>query len=79
MTFQINSISNMLDLDSFEQAEQTFSIAGGPSITLIHINVTAKVQINEEYNNQITRILKKSFPSTIRIQLLYVPSNVSLL
>jgi hypothetical protein len=76
-TFEINSISNMLRLDTFEQTEQTFSIANGPSITMIHINVEATVHIDEEFHSQIRRILKKDFPPTIRIQLLHAPNNVS--
>ena len=75
-TFEIDSVSSMLHLVSFVQTEQSFSIANGPSINLIHINVTAKVNIDEEYHNQIRRILKKSFPPTIRIQILYTPNEV---
>ncbi|CAF1223483.1 unnamed protein product [Rotaria sp. Silwood1] len=75
-TFNIKSISNMLLLNSFVQTEQTFSIANGPSITLMHIDVNAKLNIDEEFHNQIRRILKKSLPSNVRIQLLYAPSDV---
>ncbi|CAF1395759.1 unnamed protein product [Rotaria sp. Silwood1] len=74
-TFKIKSISNMLLLNSFVSTAQTFSIANGPSMTLIHIDVIAKLNIDEEFHNQIKRILKKSLPSNVRIQLLYVPTN----
>ncbi|CAF4610275.1 unnamed protein product, partial [Rotaria sp. Silwood2] len=75
-TFNIKSISNMLLLNSFIQTEQTFSIANGPSMTLIHIDVNAKLNIDEEFHNQIRPILKKSLPSNMRIQLLYTSSDI---
>ena len=75
--FQINSLSNLLVLDSYLQTEQTFSIEAGPSITLMHIDVRATVNIDDDFREQIKRILKKDFPPVIRIQLLYVPDHVS--
>ena len=66
----------MLRLDTFIQTEQTFSIDHGPSITLNHISVDATLIIDENYHNHIRRILKKSLPPNVQIQLLYAPNNV---
>lgn len=74
--FKKNSIHNMLRLDSFVQTEQTFSIEHGPSITLNHISVDGTLIIDETYHNHIRRILKKSLPPSIQIQLLYAPSHI---
>jgi hypothetical protein len=74
--FKKNSIHNMLRLDSFLQTEQIFSIDHGPSITLNHISVDATLIIDETYHNHIRRILKKSLPPTVQIQLLYAPSQI---
>ncbi|UJR22115.1 hypothetical protein I4U23_025179 [Adineta vaga] len=74
--FKTNSIHNMLRLDTFIQTEQIFSIDHGPSITLNHISVDATLIIDENYHNHIRRILKKSLPSNVQIQLLYTPNDV---
>jgi hypothetical protein len=74
--FKKNSIHNMLRLDSLIQTEQTFSIEHGPSITLNHISVDATLIIDETYHNHIRRILKKSLPPNVQIQLLYAPNQV---
>lgn len=75
--FKKNSIHNMLHLDSFVQTEQSFSIEHGPSITLNHISVDGTLIIDENYHNHIRRILKKSLPPNIQIQLLCVPNHVN--
>lgn len=75
--FKKNSIHNMLHLDSFSQTEQMFSIDHGPSITLNHISVDATLIIDETYHNHIRRILKKSLPPNVQIQLLYAPNHVN--
>lgn len=77
LAFNLRSISNMLHLNSFVQSEQIYSIDNGPSITLIHVDVHAKLNIDDEFHNQIKYLIKKSLPPTIRIQLLYVPNNVN--
>ncbi|CAF3997273.1 unnamed protein product [Rotaria sp. Silwood2] len=74
--FKKNSIHNMLRLDSLNQTEQIFSIDHGPSITLNHISVDATLIIDENYHNHIRRILKKSLPPNVQIQLLYTPNNI---
>ncbi|CAF1432853.1 unnamed protein product [Rotaria sordida] len=74
--FKKNSIHNMLRLDSLIQTEQIFSIDHGPSITLNHISVDATLIIDENYHNHIRRILKKSLPPNVQIQLLYTPNNI---
>jgi hypothetical protein len=76
-TYNCDSISNMLNLNSFVQTKQKFSITNGPSINLIHVGVQATLKIDEDFHNQIKRILKKSFPATVQIQLLFAPNNVS--
>ena len=75
--FKKNSIHNMLKMNSLVEAEQIFSIENGPSITLKHISVDANLIIDEQYHQQIRRILKKSLPPNIQIQLLYASNNVS--
>lgn len=75
--FKRNSIHNMLRLDSLTQTEQTFSIDHGPSITLNHVSVDATLIIDETYHDHIRRILKKSLPPNIQIQLLYTPNQVN--
>lgn len=67
----------MLRLDAFTQTEQIFSIDHGPSIALNHISVEATLIIDDNYHNQIRRILKKSLPPSVQIQLLYTPNDVS--
>ncbi|CAF4953990.1 unnamed protein product, partial [Rotaria sp. Silwood1] len=74
--FKKNSIHNMLHFDSLIQTEQIFSIDHGPSIILNHISVDATLIIDENYHNHIRRILKKSLPSNVQIQLLYTPNNI---
>ncbi|CAF1417698.1 unnamed protein product [Adineta steineri] len=76
LQFKKNSIHNMLRLDTFIQTEQTFSIDHGPSITLNHISVDATLIIDDNYHNHIRRILKKSLPPCVQIQLLYAPNNI---
>ncbi|CAF2700718.1 unnamed protein product [Rotaria sp. Silwood2] len=70
------SMSNMLIFNSFIQTEQTFSIANASSLTLNHVSVNAQVTIGEEFHYQIQRIMKKSLPSNVRIQLLFAPDNL---
>ncbi|CAF1632161.1 unnamed protein product, partial [Rotaria sordida] len=71
-----NSIHNMLHLNSLIQTEQIFSIEHGPSITLNHISVDAKLIIDENYHSHIRCILKKNLPPNVQIQLLYTPNNI---
>ena len=75
--FKKQSIHNMFYLDSFVHTEQTFAITNSPSITLSHITVNAKLTIDEQYHNQIRRIMKKSSSPIVQIQLLFAPNNVS--
>ena len=72
------SMSKMLNLESLVQSEQTFTIANGLSITLNHITVDARVTIDEEFHNHIRRIMKKSLPTTVQIQLLFAPNSVNI-
>ncbi|CAF0734789.1 unnamed protein product [Didymodactylos carnosus] len=80
LSFKMNSIHNMFKLNSFVETQQTFSIANSKSsskfdsITMRHINVDGQVTIDEQFHEQTKRIMKKSLPPTIQIQLLY-PSN----
>ena len=74
--FKKNSIHNMLRLDALTQTEQTFSIDHGPSITLNHISVDATLILDEAFHNHIRRILKKSLPPNVQIQLLYTPNSI---
>lgn len=66
----------MLRLDTLTQTEQIFSIDHGPSIALNHVSVDAALIIDENYHDHIRRILKKSLPPSIQIQLLYTPHQV---
>ena len=75
--FKRNSIHNMLRLDTLTQTEQIFSIDRGPSIALNHVSVDATLIIDEKYHEHIRRILKKSLPPSIQIQLLYTPHQVN--
>jgi hypothetical protein len=68
---------NLLHFNSFIQTEQTFTIVHGPSITLNHIDVQASLVIDEEFHDQIRRVLKKSLPSIVHIQFLFQSNNVS--
>ncbi|CAF1416514.1 unnamed protein product, partial [Didymodactylos carnosus] len=70
------SITNMLSLNSFVQTEQTFTINNGSSLTLNHVTVDAVVTIDENFHDRMRRILKKSLPSNVPIQLLYAPNNL---
>ena len=74
--FKKNSIHNMLRLDSLVQTEQIFAIEHGPSITLNHVSVEANLIVDENFHQHIRRILKKSLPPSVQIQLLYTPNNV---
>lgn len=74
--FKKNSIHNMLRLDSFVQTEQIFSIEHGPSISLNHVSVDGTLIIDETYHNHVRRILKKSLPPNVQIQLLYTPHHI---
>ena len=76
LKFKKNSIHNMLRFESLIQTEQIFSIDHGPSITLNHVSVDGTLIIDETYHDHIRRILKKSLPSNIQIQLLYTPNHV---
>ncbi|CAF1063458.1 unnamed protein product [Didymodactylos carnosus] len=67
---------HLLRFDSFVQTEQTFTIAHGPSITLNHVDVQASVVIDKEFHDQIRRVLKKSLPPTVHIQLLFPSNNI---
>ncbi|CAF1595404.1 unnamed protein product [Rotaria magnacalcarata] len=71
------SIHNMLLLDSFVFTEQTFAITNGPSITLGHIAIEAHLNIDQQLRNYFQRILK-TLPSTVQIQLLFVPTKILL-
>ncbi|CAF1186151.1 unnamed protein product [Adineta steineri] len=71
-----SSISKMLSLETFVQTEQTFNIKNGASMTLNHISVNARVMIDEDFHNHIRRIMKKSLPSNIQIQLLFAPNSL---
>ncbi|CAF3416437.1 unnamed protein product [Rotaria socialis] len=71
------SIHNMLLLDSFVFTEQTFAITNGPSITLGHITIEAHLNIDQQLRNYFQRILK-TLPSTVQIQLLFVPTKILL-
>jgi hypothetical protein len=72
------SMSGMLNLESFVQSEQTFTIANGLSMTLNHVAVDARVTIDEEFHNHIRRIMKKSLPPNIQIQLLFASNTVNM-
>jgi hypothetical protein len=72
------SIHNMLLLDSVVITEQTFTIANGPSITLDHMAVEARLNMDQQFRNHIESIFKKRLPSTVQIQLLFVPTNVNI-
>ncbi|CAF3564368.1 unnamed protein product [Rotaria sp. Silwood1] len=74
--FKMNSIHNMLRFDALVQTKQIFSIDHGPSIALNHISVHGTLIIDENYHNHIRRILKKSLPPRVQIQLLYTPHNI---
>ena len=68
---------HLFHFHSFVQSEQTFSIVDGPSITLNHVDVETSVRIDKDFHEQIQRVLKKSLPSTVRIQFLLPPNDVS--
>lgn len=76
--FNMNSIHNFFKMTQLTESEQTFSIENGPSIKLNHISVECNVIIDEQYHQQIRRILKKSLPPSIQIQLLYHSDNVKI-
>ena len=69
-------MNQILQLNSFIHSEQTVSIVNGPSLTLDHISVDAKVTIDESLYEMIRRTLKKSLPSVVSIQLLYASDTV---
>jgi hypothetical protein len=71
-----NNEYNLLHFNSFKQTEQIFTIQNGPSITLFHIDVQANVIIDQDFQIQIERVLKKSLPSTIHLQFLFPSNNV---
>ena len=76
-TFKLqSSVNNILYHESFIVTEQIFTIANGPSITLGHVVVEARLNLDQQTGDHIRRILK-SLPSTIQIQLLFVPINVN--
>ncbi|CAF1298463.1 unnamed protein product [Adineta steineri] len=70
------SINKMLLLNSLVQTEQTFTIADGSSMSFNYITVDAQVTIDEEFHNHIRRIIKKSLPSSVQIQLLFASNSL---
>ncbi|CAF3521260.1 unnamed protein product [Adineta steineri] len=68
------SINHMLHINSFVVTEQIITIDNTASIVLGHITVEASVNVDQQFHNYIERILKR-FPSTVKIQLLFVPIN----
>lgn len=75
--FKETSKNQILQLNSFIHSEQTIDIANGPSITLGHVSVAAKVVITEDLHERIKATIKKRLPSNITIQILYAPEKVS--
>ncbi|CAF2099972.1 unnamed protein product [Rotaria magnacalcarata] len=71
-----SSVHSILNLNRFEESEQTFSITNGPSLTLRHVAVDAAVTINEKLHSQIQRTMKKRLPSNIQIQILYASNDL---
>ncbi|CAF3536801.1 unnamed protein product [Rotaria socialis] len=71
-----SSVHSILNLNRFEESEQTFSITNGPSLTLRHIAVDAAVTINEKLHSQIQHTMKKRLPSNIQIQILYASNDL---
>ncbi|CAF1016651.1 unnamed protein product [Adineta steineri] len=69
-----SSINHMLHIDSFVVTEQVITIDNTASIVLGHITVEASVNVDQQFHNYIERILKR-LPSSIKIQLLFVPFN----
>ncbi len=67
----------MFHFNSSVHAEQTFTIANGPSITLNHIDLEAIVNIDQKLHDNIRQALQKNLPSTIHIQLLFPNIDVS--
>jgi hypothetical protein len=74
--FNSNNEHHLLRFNSFKQSEQMFTIENGPSITLFHIDVQANVIIDQTFQLQIEKVIKKSLPSTIHIQFLFPSNNV---
>lgn len=70
-----SSINKMLLLKSLNHTEQCFRTTEG-SLTLNHVSVDTEVTVDDEYQEQIHRIMKKRLPSKIQIQLLYAPAQV---
>ena len=75
--FKQTSINHIFQLRSFVHSEQTISIANGPSVTLSHVTVEAKVTIDEDLHQMIQHTIKKRLPSNVSIQILYAPDTVS--
>ena len=74
--FKLKSIHNMFVLDSFEHINQEISIKNTSPVELRKIAVRATLTMDEESHANIRKVLKKSLPSSFRIQLLLAPNNV---
>ena len=70
-----SSLNEMFILKSQTQTEQCFSTTEG-SLTLNHVSVDIEVNVEDDYQEQIHRILKKRLPLKLQIQLLYAPAKV---
>ncbi|CAF4189080.1 unnamed protein product [Adineta steineri] len=69
-----SSINHMLHINSFLITEQIITIDNTASIVLGHITVEASVNVDQQFHHHIKRTMKR-FPSTVKIQLLFVPIN----
>ncbi|UJR16998.1 hypothetical protein I4U23_003896 [Adineta vaga] len=67
-----SSMNQILYLNSFDVTEQIYTIDNTSSITLGHVTVEADVNVDQQFYDYIERTLK-GLPSTIQIQLLFVP------
>ena len=72
------SIQNMLLLNTFSVTKQILTIANGPSITLGHVAVEARLNIDQQFHDHVRRILNKSLPSIVQIELLFMPIDVNI-
>lgn len=79
LTKHSNDQHHLLHFKSLIQAEQTFCITNGPSISLNHIDVEAEVVIEKDFHQRIQSVLKKSLPSLIHIEFLYPANTVCFL
>ncbi|CAF4020170.1 unnamed protein product [Rotaria sordida] len=71
-------IINLTQLKAYfaKVTEQIFTIVDGPSMTLGRVDVEARLNIDQQFHNHVRRILNKSLPSIVQIQLLFVPIDV---